>query len=192
MVIGTFEVRGGATVCIGQVLDPDQAIALGQLGQRFSRLQPGQDSLGFPSRRVLIEEVSETEDQLDLMKGVGRFLDKLVESRGYSAEVSEVDVLVGAAVRGEWHIDRIHDQRVLVNISEFPIYLDVATEWNGREWVDPLRGEDSPYPSSYERISYLPGEAVLIDNMRNPVEQVPHRGSTQPGKILLRALARQL
>ena len=190
MTVNTFEVRGGTAVNLGQVLDPDNAVALGRLGQRFSRLQPGQSSLGIPSRRVSIEEVAETEVQLDLMKGVGRFLEKLVESSGYRAGVSGVDVLIGAAVRGEWHIDRIKDVRMLVNISEFPIDLDVATEWNGREWADPSEHDYSPHPSSYERISSASGEAVLIDNMYSPAEQVPHQGSTQPGKIILRALAR--
>ncbi len=191
MTMNKIEVRGGTALHIGQIIEPARAIELGRLGQRLSGLRPGQDSLGVPSRRVSIKDVAETGEQLELMTGVGIFLDRLLEFGGQSGEASEVDILVGAAARGEWHIDRIRDSRLLVNISEFPVYLDVATEWEGRQWAESWGHDDSPYPLDYERISYEPGEAVLLDNACSPAEQVPHRGSTQAGKIILRALARQ-
>lgn len=192
MTRNKIEVCGGTAVHIGQIIEPARAIELGRLGQRFPGRRPGQDGLGVPSRRVSIEHVAETEEQLELMTGVGVFLDRLLEFGGQSVEASELDILIGAAARGEWHIDRIRDSRLLVNISEFPVYLDVATEWEGRQWAESWGHDDPPYPLDHERISYDPGEAVLLDNACSPVEQVPHRGSTQPGKIILRAFCSEI
>lgn len=191
MAMNTLETRGGTAVHVGQVIEPDKAMEMGRLGQKFSG-DSSNSAYGQPSRRVSIRDVAETEEQLEIMMSAGLFLDRLVELGGYKAEVSELDFFIGAAARGGWHIDRIKDWRLLTNLSEFAVHLDIATVWEGRQWVEPGTSDDPPYPLEYETITYTTGEGVLIDNCYDLVNQLPHRGMRAPGKVLLRSFARPI
>lgn len=191
MTNNNLEVGRGTAVNVGQVIDPDLAIELGRLRQEFTG-PARNDVYGTPSRRLSIKDVAKTEIQLEAMQSVGLFLDGLVQLGEHRAKPSVADFFIGAAVRGEWHIDIARDWRLLTNLSEFPVYLDIATVWDGRQWVEPSTSDDPPYPIETERITYSPGHGVLIDNNFDQVSQLPHRGMQAAGKVLLRTFARSL
>lgn len=123
------------------------------------------------------------------------FLDGLIRLGGRAALRAESGLFIGVAGDGRWHIDDSQDWRLLVNLSDFPVSLKVATEWEGINWGDIFRSPRNWYadqvPWHYEVLEYEPGEGVLIDNACSAQAQVPHVGSTESGKVFLRAVAVQ-
>ncbi len=102
--------------------------------------------------------------------------------------VLQLHAFFRAAGDGAWHIDGSQDHRLLVNLSKFPISLKVATDWNGADYVqrDGQPRLRFPEPNDYATIEYGPGEGVAANNHCLPIEQTPHAGSSEKGKVLLR------
>ena len=102
------------------------------------------------------------------------------------------DIFFGRAAGGRWHIDGSRDYRLLVNISEFPISLLVASDWSntelGKSW-DTIIDYDDEAPKEFKTITYNPGEAVALNNYCSREKQTPHVGSDEPGKMFIRIFA---
>lgn len=101
------------------------------------------------------------------------------------------DVFVGTAGGGEWHIDMMEEYRLLVNLSRGHLELLVAKEWSN-QYSDPLLYDQTPTPpSQYERLSYEPGEGLLLNNYCDWNSQIPHAGIHSDGKVFLRLFTRE-
>lgn len=200
---------------IGQVLDSERSIELGNsllpLFEQYDRLlnftigpainlmanvthHPGEDNS---------QTLSDSEDLALLpnsnivrtSKSTKQYLRESMQVASAVAkrEVSDIDTymiensfVLGAT--GRWHIDADRKLRMLVNLSEFPITLEIATEYPVTESSGyRLPDFDSPsFPIESEEIAYGPGEAVIVNNLCSVIEQQPHRGITRENRVILR------
>jgi hypothetical protein len=202
---------------IGQVLDSERSIELGNsllpLFEKYDRLlnftigpaislmanvthHPGEDnsqtlsdsedSALFPNSNIVRTSKS-AERYLRESMQVASAVAKREVSEDIDTYMIENSFVLGAT--GRWHIDADRNLRMLVNLSEFPITLQIATEYPVTEGSLGYRlpDFDSPsFPIESGEIVYGPGEAVIVDNLCNVIEQQPHRGTTRENRVILR------
>ncbi len=200
---------------IGQVLDSERSIELGNsllpLFEQYDRLlnftigpainlmanvthHPGEDN----SQTLSDSEISALLPNSNIVrtsKSTEQYLRESMQVASAAAkrEVSDIDTymiensfVLGAT--GRWHIDADRNLRMLVNLSEFPAILQIATEYPVTEGSRyHLPDFDSPsFPIESEEIVYGPGEAVIVNNLCSVIEQQPHRGITRENRVILR------
>ena len=203
-----IEARRGGVFELGRVMDPETAT---QLGARAKDLKneylkrnwgigfgtgislnicedraKGQNELEQHSNGVLLAE-----DDARLVDGVNERLKEHISLTGLRSHDIAACFFIGAAAGGEWHLDVARDWRMLVNLSDFPISLKVATDWNAGDWVTSsgyFSLKDKVPPKKHVTIDYGPGEAVVVDNACELRHQVPHVGSMEQNKVFLRTI----
>lgn len=201
--------RTGEIMRIGRVIDAGVATGLGRpllaLYEKYckqsnlygngtlypidSAIDATEPSLVHPAADAISLPLESFNQYRSLLNG---FRDR---ARGYvehDEPVVGADFLFGRAAGGKWHIDGEFDYRELINISGFPIALLVATDWSdtglGKDWLNTTI-EPGEEPASYKSLSYSPGQAVSINNFCPISEQIPHLGSGEEHKVLLRMIA---
>ena len=210
----TPQPRIGSIEHAGQLIDPDQAIALGDAvrAQHDSNIDLHSSWYGNPAGQYYhidsVENAPATgedddfsrtiylaEGELAIVKTAGEKFGEIASKKlNPQKTVISSDILVGTGATGMWHTDGGEDYRGLVNISPAMLGLlamvpsDVPTQLRcGFEW-NTSRG---PALERQQGILFFPGEVVAIDNITVPSLQIPHAGVPKSEKILLRLFAQQ-
>lgn len=193
-----------------RMLDPIIATELGDRILNQARIYCSRDRFVGPNTSLNIEP--EPGDVTSLVDGsnavvlthsdfaVVQFCESVFRSRlpeERSPKV-EVDFYVGTVVNGRWHIDMSRDVRAVVNLSAAPIGLEVATEWDPKDYGKAESKynyyafgsvADPSEPKLSKTILYGPGEAIGVNNLARADRQVPHKALAAPGRVVMRLFA---
>lgn len=168
----------------GQILRPDAASEFGSvlIGLTTStvdiefigQIHHGSETLLFGNSHLFLSPLHS-----GLLKESAKFLHEKYPVPDTIFENPFATIILGRKIFGDWHRDpRIY--RMLVNLSSDPVKLWVADKIPNAEEIEFI------VPTNQRFIEYGPGEAVILDNLCETLERVPHTGGNEPGKDILR------
>ncbi len=183
--------REGEIFHVGQVLDPAEAVSLGNtILQTIDKYDPDDMQTSVISSRnhrspseeqpyLLDPSLLDAENQHSIDQS-SSVLVSTVRNREQITEPLQIvsGILVGAI--DIWHIDGEPDYRMLINLGREETTLHVATAWDKTITTIPKPAK------AFTSLDLKSGEGVVIDNMCPRGQQVPHAGIRQEGRVLLR------
>jgi hypothetical protein len=148
------------------------------------------------SRLVRIEE-----EHLTIVRSIeALFVSRL--PRNILFQKITTELAFGAGAAGHWHVDVERNVRAILNLSQDPIHLHYATDWDGADYGRAKSKFDRtarptsfirPEPRDFNTFISEPGEAVVINNLARADRQIPHRAvpfpAGEPARLIMRLTA---